>query len=297
MSPSTTACIAVCADDFGLHDAVTRGVLALAERGRVNGVGCLVGAPSWQSARRELGALAAKGIDIGLHLDLTEQPIDASMKFALPRLIVQALLRRLPEPAIEAEIARQLDRFEQDLGRAPDYIDGHQHVHQLPQVRDALLRVIARGNSRPWLRSTRRARELQAPSDATLAERLKPRVIERLGAAALERAADAVPLAHNRRLLGVHGFRADATGAAGYRAWLDAWLAVTADDDLLMCHPARWHGEALRNDDPIAHARAIECEVLASDWMGEALARHGVTLARLGRLVRSAPAAAALRRA
>ena len=40
---------------------------------------------------------------------------------------------------IRAEIGRQLDRFEQPRLCAPDHIDGHQHVHVLPGVRQALL--------------------------------------------------------------------------------------------------------------------------------------------------------------
>jgi predicted glycoside hydrolase/deacetylase ChbG (UPF0249 family) len=28
-----------------------------------------------------------------------------------------------------------------EFGRAPDFIDGHQHVHTFPQIRDGLLRL------------------------------------------------------------------------------------------------------------------------------------------------------------
>ncbi len=39
---------------------------------------------------------------------------------------------------------RQLDLFEAALGYPPDHIDGHQHVHALPVVRQALIDVVAR---------------------------------------------------------------------------------------------------------------------------------------------------------
>ena len=44
---------------------------------------------------------------------------------------------------IAAEIGRQLDAFEDRLGRPPDFIDGHQHVHVLPGVRRGLLDAVA----------------------------------------------------------------------------------------------------------------------------------------------------------
>ena len=49
---------------------------------------------------------------------------------------------------IAAEIARQLDAFEDALGRAPDFIDGHQHVHVLPGIRRAVLRCRSRAAMR-----------------------------------------------------------------------------------------------------------------------------------------------------
>mgnify|MGYP000073246266 CR=1 FL=1 len=42
-----------------------------------------------------------------------------------------------------AALAREWDaqwaRFCEALGRAPRFVDGHQHVHQFPVIRDALL--------------------------------------------------------------------------------------------------------------------------------------------------------------
>jgi chitin disaccharide deacetylase len=49
---------------------------------------------------------------------------------------------------VEAEFIRQLDVFEHVTGRWPDFIDGHQHVHALPGVRTAFLKVISK--QIPW---------------------------------------------------------------------------------------------------------------------------------------------------
>lgn len=274
--------LAIGADDYGLDAAIDRGVMQLAEHGRLNAVSAMVGTPRWPGLAAPMRALGAAALDLGLHLDLTAHPLDGRLRHPLARLVAAAFAHRLPEAALRAEIDAQFDRFEQTVGRPPDHVDGHQHVHQLPQVRTALLETLARRGLRPWLRETRPPRGLHAPAGSSAADRLKPHLIGALGAAALARAATPVGLHRNRHLLGVYGFDAD---EAAYRRWIEAWLAVAADDDLLMCHPA----DASVAGDPIAAARTIELAVLGSRWMGEALARHGVTLVRLGRVLRSTP--------
>ena len=56
------------------------------------------------------------------------------------------------------EIATQLRAFIDTFGRPPDFLDGHQHVHLFPQVRDAFLKVVAQGAPDAWVRQCGRAR-------------------------------------------------------------------------------------------------------------------------------------------
>jgi hypothetical protein len=53
-----------------------------------------------------------------------------------------ALRRQLDIDEIRSELHRQVDAFENELGRLPDFIDGHEHVQQLPIIRDALIDVV-----------------------------------------------------------------------------------------------------------------------------------------------------------
>jgi predicted glycoside hydrolase/deacetylase ChbG (UPF0249 family) len=62
-----------------------------------------------------------------------------------------ALLGRLNLEEIAAEIGRQLDAFTEHFGYPPDHIDGHQHVHALPGVRDALFKALAPRGFAPGL--------------------------------------------------------------------------------------------------------------------------------------------------
>jgi predicted glycoside hydrolase/deacetylase ChbG (UPF0249 family) len=255
--------IAVCVDDYGLDAGVDEAVLALAAAGRISATSCMAAAPHWREGAARLRAVDPQRIDAGLHIDLTEHTFDARLRHPLPQWLARSYLRFVPRAALRTEIERQLDAFESALDRPPAHVDGHQHVHQLPVVRDILLAVLdARypASGRPWLRSTWRA-EGEAAG--------KARLIESLGGHAFARAAAARGYRLNGHLLGVYDFTGD---AARYLALLEGWLAASSEGDVLMCHPAL--GTAA--SDPIAGARRVEHGVLAGTAYGELLARHGV---------------------
>ncbi|MCY7319688.1 MAG: ChbG/HpnK family deacetylase [Ramlibacter sp.] len=263
--------LAICVDDFGLHDGVNRAVLALADQGRISATSCMVGAPQWAAGAAALRRLAPGTMDLGLHLDLTENPLEPRLRRPLHRLISLSLARCLDRAALAAEIDRQLDCFEQHLGRAPDHVDGHQHVHQLPVVRELLCDALVRryAGRLPWLRSTRRPQHVRP-------REFKPWLIEQLGCAALSRLAAAHGFRQNSHLVGVYDFQGD---AAGYRARLGRWLEQAGDGDLLMCHAALDGPPA----ESIGAARSNEFEVLAGAGFAELLARSGLRVATPGR--------------
>ena len=276
-------CVGV--DDYGLHGGIDDAALHLVELGRVQSIGCMVGVSRWREAARRLAPLIVDtGLrdrpDLGLHLDLTESPLDAGLRRSHPRLLFASYLRHSDRARIRREIDAQLDAFEQATGRAPDFVDGHQHVHQLPGVRDALLDALqtraratnATNATKPWLRSTRRpVRNPLTPTTLVLAQRFKPALIERLGNGALCELAQAAGYRHNASLLGIYGFDSDATG---YARRLGAWLACAGDGDQLMCHP----GRRLEAADPIAAARAVEYAVLSGPVFAELMAREKIEL-------------------
>jgi chitin disaccharide deacetylase len=259
--------LVVCIDDYSLRPGIDAAVLSLAAMGRVSATSCMVGTPRWKRAAAELRSLPAGVLDIGLHLDFTEAPLDASLRSGLGAFIARAYLGRLPPSRIAAEVRTQLETFVQAMGRAPDHIDGHQHVHQLPVVRDALVDEMARrGFDHTWLRGTRPPRSEPGT---------KPRVIAALGGNRLQALAARGRIPMSAHLLGVYGFDAD---AQGYAQRLAGWLQRVATGDVLMCHPAR--GGADEGGDPISGARRIEYEVLASDTWPRLLAQAGVTVSR-----------------
>lgn len=250
------------ADDYGCHPAVDAAVLDLIDAGRLSGAACMTRAPGWTAAAAHI-ATRHGGAGFGLHLDFTE--FSPARRDLWP-LIVLSNGRQLNLTQVRDEIATQCARFEDATGHAPDYIDGHQHVHQLPQIRDALIEVLlTRYDSRlPWLRI----------SGARPGDGFKPRFIAALGAPALLRRAGAAGFRVMPRLLGAYGFDCD---AAGYRRRLAHWFATADDGDAVMCHPAT---QAVPGD-PIARARAVEHGVLAGDDFHDLLAASGIQIGQL----------------
>jgi len=255
----------ICADDFALDRGSVEATLALIERGRINATSVLVDSPHWNAAAKELKPLASRA-DIGLHLNLTQAMGLNSATWRLPSLLAQTALRLAPRWRIRHQIERQLDEFAHEMGRSPDFIDGHQHVHQLPVVRDTLMDCLVslEFKNPPWIRICRPPVQVRDR---------KARLIGALGAEATSDAARSAGLAASPWLVGVYGFdlKRDA-----YLAQVRKWLEAGPDGSVFMCHPS----SKASSKDPIGAARRMELGVLVGDQFGSALASSRVTLAR-----------------
>jgi predicted glycoside hydrolase/deacetylase ChbG (UPF0249 family) len=251
--------VVFCADDFGHGPAVDRGILALARTGRIAAVSCMTGRAAFAADAPALLEHRG-GVELGVHVEL------ASGRGALARILARTAIRAVRARAIEAEIDAQLDRFERVARSPPDFVDGHQHVHQLPVVRDALLAALQRryGRDLPWVRNTVPLRPRGA----------KSLVIAGLGGVALRRVLRRRGIRHNRDFAGVYSL----SPAAPYRALVRSWLGSVDDGALLMCHP----GEGGDRDDPIAAARVAELAYLAAPELAEDCASAGVVGVKFG---------------
>ena len=158
----------------------------------------------------------------------------------------------------------QLDAFEQAMGTAPDFIDGHQHVHQLPGLRDAMqaeLQARYAAHEMPWVRST-------APASG-LWRSPKAAIIALLGGWTATRQMRHRGIPMNHGFGGVYGF--DAPDAASYGAQMEGWLPHMTEGGLLMCHPA----SGVVEGDAIGKQRPVEFEYLMSTAFGELLQQSG----------------------
>lgn len=73
--------------------------------------------------------------------------------FSLPMLIVRAWSASLNRELITQCIEEQWDLFVSVLGKQPDFIDGHQHIHQFPFIRDILLQLLKKKKFTGWIRN------------------------------------------------------------------------------------------------------------------------------------------------
>jgi chitin disaccharide deacetylase len=265
----------LCADDYGQSAAINAGILKLVNRApadkRLSAVSCLVNMPAWDKAAAQALLAQRRKVGAGLHFNLSlGRPLSPSLSALWPQmptlqqLITWAHLRKLPVAAIRDEWQAQMQAFEKLYGRLPAHIDGHQHVHHLPQVRDMLIELLAKIPNVP-VRHTGRVR---GPGFA-----VKRLLIEGTGGRELGRHLEANGRAANTQLFGVYDFQ-----GTHYRRWMQAWLAaLPTRGGLVFCHPGELNHSAVA--DPIGPARVLELAYLDSAEFSEDLTAAGVQLA------------------
>jgi predicted glycoside hydrolase/deacetylase ChbG (UPF0249 family) len=271
---------ALCADDYALTPGVSRGILELLQARCLTAVSVMTTQHGWPQAAAELRPFVPAA-DIGLHLNLTLGAALGAMpglapagEFpALGTLVRAAVLGRLPLGEIGAEIERQIHAFTKHFGRLPDYLDGHQHVHALPGIRDVLLRALGEQGlaGRLWLRD---------PGDRIDAILARPMRRKALAVAVLAGAfasrAQAAGFALND---GFAGF-SDFDPAGNYAALFAASLRSPGPRHLIMCHPG-FADEALARLDPATLSRETELAFFRSPAFAEILTANSAELVRL----------------
>jgi chitin disaccharide deacetylase len=269
----------LCADDYGLSPGVNRAIRDLIERGRLNATSVMVVGPA--IGRDEVSALQAAVAGsprcaIGLHATLTApftpltmhfKPLDGGLFPGFAKLLRAGLLRRLDPEIIQAELMVQLKTFSELFGRAPDFVDGHQHAQLFPVVRDAFLTAVKEAAPNAWIRQGGRrlplARRLGAP---------KALFLDMLSAQFRRRAARA-GIAFNPGFAGAYDFSRQVDFGALMRQFLDG----LPEDGLIMCHPG-FVDETLVSLDPLTTQREHEHAFLAGEHFPQLLAANKVTL-------------------
>lgn len=257
--------VIVNADDYAMDAGVDAAILRLAQTGAVTATSAMVCPARWGEATRALRD--APALSVGLHFDLTSPFVEGEFPAQkLPRLMAAAHARLLDRAALRREVDRQLSLFEKGMGRAPDFADGHQHVHHLPVIREALLEALADryGSSakRIGLRSCA-ARRWRGGKAA---------IIGRTGAHRFARLGAERGHKLNSDFAGVYNFAADANLPALWQSWTGDLQGALP---LIMCHVASGdHGSA--DGDPIRQARLREYAWLASEGFRSLCQQHAI---------------------
>jgi predicted glycoside hydrolase/deacetylase ChbG (UPF0249 family) len=266
------------ADDYGISPAVSAAIRDLIARGRLNATSVMTSTPSFShSEATALLDVAGSRAAIGLHVTLTGPFAPLTSGFAplrdgaFPPLAAMAgrALAHLQNPALlEAEILAQFAAFRAAFGRAPDYVDGHQHIHVFPQIREALLRAVKQAAPEAWLRQCGRA----AAAPKSLADP-KGYILDALSRR-FRRFAGRQGVRTNPAFAGTYSFQPGAEFDKLFPGFLDG----LPDGGLVMCHPGKVDDE-LRRLDPLTTLRECEYAYFLNQDFPRLLAERGCTLA------------------
>jgi predicted glycoside hydrolase/deacetylase ChbG (UPF0249 family) len=278
--PTAKRRIWLCADDYGISPGVNAAIRELIARGRLNATSVMTVAPHLDAGEAEALDTLNSGetrAQLGLHVTLTGPFKPLSEGFAplrdgaflpLNEMLRAAMARRLQPEALTIEIATQLRAFIDAFGRLPDFLDGHQHVHLLPQVRDAFLKVVAETAPGVWVRQCGRVRSLRRLVDR------KGLVLDVLSLG-FRSQAQRLGIATNPAFAGAYNF----SPQADFTRIFPRFLAGMPDGGLIMCHPG-FVDEPLKQLDSLTALREREFAFFNSDAFPQVLAGQGVALAR-----------------
>jgi hypothetical protein len=270
--------IRLCADDYGISPGVNRAIRDLIELQRINATSVMmVGPTAGRSDAEALEAAVSRNpnCSIGLHVTLTApfhpltlhyRPLEGGLFPPLSKMLRASLSLRLEPEMILDEVTAQIAAFAERFGRAPDHVDGHQHVQIFPQVRGAFLAAVKNAAPGAWVRQCGRrqplARRLGAP---------KALLLDVLSTGFRRHAARA-GIHFNPAFAGAYDFT-----KPDFAALMQTFLDGSPDGGLIMCHPG-FVDETLTALDPLTDQREREYAFLSSDGFRDMLAANRVTL-------------------
>lgn len=265
--------VIICADDYGLSHGVCDAIETLITKGRLSATSVMTVMPEWPVQARTLKSLVQEHpIDVGLHLTLTGQrrltAFCSSIPSTLHALTGRALSRRLAPGPVRIEIRAQLDAFEDAWGAGPDYIDGHQHIHCLPVIRNELLDEVShRYGTIPWIRDcTAPLRSLNRYNHSPAKEAFLSIIGRHLSEEARNRG-----FRMNDSFRGLYTF----TTRQDYGSLFHKFLSSPTSLPLVHCHPG-WVDSELRDRDTLTWPREREFAWLTSGACQEFMERTGI---------------------
>ncbi len=250
--------IILCADDFGISQGVSNGIIQLLEKNRLSAVSCMSLGQAWGKTAHDLKPFEQQTA-VGLHITLTYlPPLNKSIGVSHPcekTLFLQTWTRTLDQRKIKQEIKEQFEHFIDVWGQAPDFIDGHQHVHVLPLIRDFILDLRSRYAPQAWMRNVVHLTSLEHQKQLILAvlgwyfcQRLKKENIP-----------------HNHQIFGFYNLYQP----TDFSSYLERWIEKADPEKpaLIYCHPG-FPDASLKGIDDVFDARQREFDFLSSDTFG-----------------------------
>lgn len=248
--------IILCADDFGISTGVNDAILELLRKKRLSAVSCMSLTNTWM---RDGGKLKdfQDTASLGLHITLTYLPSASSARTAnhpseFARLL-QTWGRYADKQQLYEEINMQFELFRQATGKAPDFIDGHQHIHVLPVIRDIIFQLRKKHAPLSWMRNV---------VDSTLFFSERKRQILSIIGFYHSHLLNTHQIPHNKQIFGFYDYHQSNSFEKLMRHWI--CNANNQRSPLIYCHPGVPDQELARYDN-ILSPRAKEYEFLLGD--------------------------------
>ncbi len=263
--------IVLCADDYGQNPEISQAIIHLIDNQRLSATSCMTTSQFWPEQAVYLKPYSEK-IDIGLHFNVTEgQALALVPRLAssgqlpsLSSLLLKSYVGLLSQQEIEQELSAQIEAFQKALGRLPDYIDGHQHVHQFPIIRKALIKVYS--HYYPDKQAYVRVLNVKPRT-------VKEYILRCLGSAKLESMLRKNGIKHNSSFAGIY----DLAATHDYRYLFEGFLQRSNNKGLIMCHPGLLSDD---KSDLISDARLNEYQYLSSDDFIKDCKQHNMVIGR-----------------
>ncbi len=281
----------ICADDYGISPAVSVGIIELIEHDKISATSCMMLGGSVGEMMQRLRPFADR-VDIGLHLVLTDETplsrlgvssglVDAEGDL-LPfrRLLINCYKKVIDYQAVCNEIRAQLDLFVTLVGQQPDYIDGHQHTHQLPVVREAVanaIQYLQERNRRAYVRVAGLPTMWLLKTGLAYSSSFAfNNLMIGLPGKAMARLMDRSGVPRNRFLLGFYDYE----GKRGFDTIVRLYLTLKPNDrDIFFCHPG-YVDDELRSRDCVVDSRLDVLEFLKSSRIQQLMNEAGVRMNR-----------------
>jgi predicted glycoside hydrolase/deacetylase ChbG (UPF0249 family) len=262
--PIVMKSIILCADDYGQNPAISQAIIDLISKNRLSATSCMTNSEYWLSQAKWLESYKNQ-TDIGLHINLTEgKPLSSRFNKiygpkmpSLSKLLVKAYFRRLDKLAITDEVNAQLDQFIMGMNQLPTFLDGHQHVHQFPIIRDVMLEIYEK-------RLRKHFTYIRSTFDSHVGFRyrenayIKKLIIQLTGAGTLRSQLIGKKIPHNSSFSGIYHF----ANRENFSEKFTQFLREVGNNGLIMCHP----GLQLSGDaDSIYLSRPYEYEYFSGE--------------------------------
>ena len=269
------------ADDYGMAPGVGKAIRALIAEGRLSGTSAMTVFQNWPEEAKRLQPYSGS-VDVGMHFTLTDQKPLADWSAytssdqlpSLAQIIRLICSGRVPGHVVREEFGRQIDSFTKAFGSLPAYIDGHHHVHQLPVIREIVVRSVSaiQGSNPIFVRNCY----------------VRPKLALQRGITPLKAIGLAVPGRGMVTWLKRYGLRTnsdfsgvyDLSGKASYSRLFQRFLVGANSGHLIMCHPGHVD-EVLSKVDSFTKPRSAEYEYFAGGQFPELLRQHGFRIGRI----------------